>query len=96
MSDKRIESHDNLFKNAFSRKDVMMDFLETRLPEAVLAKIDQNSLRLTNKSFVGKANLRGDSDVVFQANIEGEHGYLYILAEHVRHEVAQLKSATCG
>ena len=82
MSDKLPQKHDHLFKQSLGRKDVMLDFLKSRLPEEIFSKIDQNSLRLTNKSFVGEANLRGDSDLVFEANIEDQPGYIYFLCEH--------------
>ena len=48
------QPHDTLFKASFGHKQVMIDFLNSRLPKETLQRIELNSLRLTNKSFVSK------------------------------------------
>lgn len=58
MSEDLIISHDQFFKQSFGIKEVMLDFLKSRLTQEVLSKIDIQSLRLTNKSFAGKGKLR--------------------------------------
>ncbi|WP_339044695.1 Rpn family recombination-promoting nuclease/putative transposase [Cardinium endosymbiont of Tipula unca] len=81
--DKKVmQPHDMFFKKTFGRKEVMLDFLKYNLPEGIFKKVDQQSLRLTNKSFVHPVGMRGESDLVFQAQIDNEQGYLYFLVEH--------------
>ena len=38
------QPHDTIFKAAFSHKQVMVDFLRSRLPQETLARIDLNTL----------------------------------------------------
>ena len=71
----------------------MLDFLAANLPLELLSKIDQEKFALTNKSFVDPVGRRGESDLMFKANINGQKGYLYVLSGHVRHEVAQRECA---
>ncbi|AXI24003.1 hypothetical protein CE557_165 [Cardinium endosymbiont of Sogatella furcifera] len=74
--------HDSVFKNTFCNKEAMLDFLAYNLPSDLFIKIDQENLELTNKSFVDPVGRRGESDLVFKTNINGQEGYLYILCEH--------------
>ncbi|TDG94097.1 hypothetical protein CCPUN_08520 [Cardinium endosymbiont of Culicoides punctatus] len=60
----------------------MLDFLEHNLPAEVFSKVDKSTLRLTNKSFVNPVGTRGESDLVFQATMNNQDGYIYILSEH--------------
>jgi recombination-promoting nuclease RpnB len=59
-----------------------LDFLENRLPREVFKQIDRESLQLTNKTFAGKVHVRGESDVIFQATVKNQPGYIYFLIEH--------------
>jgi predicted transposase/invertase (TIGR01784 family) len=74
--------HDMVFRQTFGRKDVILDFLESRIPSDLFAKIDKEKLRLTNKSFVNPVGMRGESDLVFQTELDHQEGYLYFLVEH--------------
>ncbi len=74
--------HDQLFKNTLCNKEAMLDFLSANLPSDLLSRIDKESLELTNKSFVDPVGRRGESDLGFKTNINGNSGYLYLLAEH--------------
>lgn len=76
------QPHDTAFKNTFSNKEAMLDFLAANLPSDLFYKIDQENLELTNKSFVDPVGKRGESDLVFKTNINGKEGYLYIICEH--------------
>lgn len=60
----------------------MIDFLSNRLLKNVFANIDQHSLELINKTFAGKAKLRGESDVIWKAKISGQKGYIYLHCKH--------------
>ena len=75
------QPHDQFFKDAFSNKEAIQDFLVVCLPKDLLSKIDQENIRLTNKSFVNVGR-RGESDLVFQTQINGQAGYLYFIIEH--------------
>ena len=76
------QPHDALFKASFSHKQVMVDFLTSRLPQETLARIELSSLRLTNKSFVSKTGRQSHSDLIYAAFIDKQEGYIYIVTEH--------------
>ena len=83
MSDITIHNpHDFLVKKAFVHKEVMQDFLKSRLPKETLQRIDMQSVRLTNKSFGTKRGKERHSDLIYGATISGQAGYLYISLEH--------------
>ena len=82
MLPKEPHPHDQLFKQSLGRKEVVLDFLENRLPREVFKQIDRESLQLTNKTFAGKVHVRGESDVIFQATVKNQPGYVYFLIEH--------------
>ncbi|TDG94532.1 Rpn family recombination-promoting nuclease/putative transposase [Cardinium endosymbiont of Culicoides punctatus] len=79
---KILQPHDMYFKSIFGRTDVMLDFLEYNLPAKIFHKIDKSTLRLTNKSFVHPIGTRGESDLVFQARMDNQDGYIYFVTEH--------------
>ena len=76
------QPHDMLFKASFGHKQVMVDFLNSRLPKETLARIELGSLRLTNKSFVSKTGRHKHSDLIYEARIDKQEGYIYIVTEH--------------
>jgi len=82
---KKIEihqPHDKLFKVAFGHKEVLKDFLKSRLTPEILAKVDLTTAKLENCSFVSE-ELRGtQSDIVYSVQIDGKKGYIYTLIEH--------------
>jgi len=87
MSETTIHNpHDFLVKQAFGHKEVMQDFLASRLPQETLQRIDLSSLRLTNKSFSTKKGKAKHSDLIYAATISGQAGYLYISLEHQSEE----------
>ncbi len=75
--------HDHFFKQVFSRKEVAVDFLRNYLPADVLACIDEESVILTNDSFVD-SNLRSHlSDLLYEVKLsDGSDAYVYVLFEH--------------
>ena len=83
MSENTIHNpHDFLVKQAYGHKEVMQDFLASRLPQETIQRIDLSSLRLTNKSFGTKKGKAKHSDLIYAATISGQVGYLYISLEH--------------
>ena len=75
------QPHDTLFKKAFKDKEVAKDFLKNRLPPEVLARIELNTLKLENSSFVSQELSKSHSDLVLSAYIDGQKGYIYFLVE---------------
>ena len=76
------QPHDTIFKAAFSHKQVMVDFLRSRLPQETLARLDLNTLQLTNKSFVSKTGRQTHSDLIYSSLMDKQQGYIYLVTEH--------------
>jgi len=82
---KKIEvhqPHDKLFKTAFGNKEVLQDFLKSRLTPEILAKVDLSTVKLENCSFVSEELKGTQSDIVYSVQIDGKKGYIYTLIEH--------------
>lgn len=87
MSEKKIaQPHDLFFKQTFSRKEVVLDLLKSRLPAYIFNKIDQESFRLTNKSFVSSVGKRYESDLIFESQIKDSSRYIYFILEQQAEE----------
>ncbi|UWW96531.1 MAG: Rpn family recombination-promoting nuclease/putative transposase [Candidatus Cardinium sp.] len=85
------QPHDRVFKNTFCNKEAMLDFLSANISSDLLSKIDQEALHLTDKSFVDHpVGRRGESDLVFRTNINGQKGYLYFYAN-----INRLRTSIC-
>ena len=85
MSDSDLElhnPHDLLVKDAFQHRQVIQHLLQSRLPHDTLARIDMDSLRLTNKSFQTLKGKERHCDIVYSATVKGQSGYIYISLEH--------------
>ncbi len=74
--------HDALFKSMCTDINITMDLLKSALPPKLLSRINLTSLRLTDKSFISKKLKHRESDLIYQAEIDGSSGYLYFLLEH--------------
>lgn len=74
--------HDKFFKLVFSEPEVSIDLFKHHLPPDVFNKIDLDTLKLSNKSFISEEYADKYSDLVYSAKINGSSSYLYILAEH--------------
>jgi len=70
--------HDFLVKATLGRKEVMHDFLESRLPKETLQYMAMDSLKLTNKSFTPRTGKSKHSDPIYAVTTDGQDGYLYI------------------
>ena len=73
---------DKLFKDAFRRKEVIVDFLRGRMASDFLEQVDLDSLKLENSSFVTKEMKNKESDVTWSVLIRRKKGYLFFLIEH--------------
>jgi predicted transposase/invertase (TIGR01784 family) len=74
--------HDKLFKSAMGDLRVAREFFEHYLPPAVQAVVDLSSLALESSTYVDKSLNLLNSDMLYQVNIAGKMGYLYLLCEH--------------
>ncbi len=74
--------HDNLFRETFSRRENASSFLETCLPPALLQVIDLPSLEICKDSFIEKELEDYFSDMLYQVDLAGHPGYIYIMFEH--------------
>jgi len=80
--DKVHNPHDKYFKDNFSRRTVVEDFLKNYLPKDVRSQIDLKSLRLEKDRFVDKNLKETHSDMIYSTLIDGREGFLYFLFEH--------------
>jgi len=74
--------HDKLFKTAFGDREVLQDFLKSRLTREILAKVDLSTVKLENCSFVSEELKETQSDIVYSVQVDGRKGYIYTLIEH--------------
>lgn len=75
--------HDKFFKEVFSRKDIMEEFLLTYLPGNIVGHLNLKSLEYTKDSFIDKYLAEYFSDLLCKSNFkDGTLGYIYILFEH--------------
>ena len=77
-----INPHDSFFRETFGRKDIAAGFLREYLPEALLRKIDLESLTAVKDSFVEKELRQHFSDLLYTVRYQEGVLYLYLLFEH--------------
>lgn len=74
--------HDKLFRASMSHPEVARDFLQEHLTPEILSKIDLSKIAICPGTFVDEDLKLSESDVLFECMVEGEKGFIYILAEH--------------
>ncbi len=74
--------HDKFFKETFSRVDVAQSFIEEVFPSDVRDKINLNSLKLTNGSFIDADLAEHLADLVYEVEYAGEQASITLLFEH--------------
>jgi predicted transposase/invertase (TIGR01784 family) len=74
--------HDKFFKASFSRLDVVQSFIEEVFPPQYRDKINLNSLKLSNTSFIDNELSEHLADLVYQAKYAGEPAMITLLFEH--------------
>ena len=77
-----INPHDKFFRTSFSRLDVVRSFIEEVLPKQYRNKINLDSLRLSNSSFIDEELSEHLADLVYQAEYAGEPAKISLLFEH--------------
>jgi predicted transposase/invertase (TIGR01784 family) len=73
--------HDGFFKHSLSNPTVAKDLLQAHLSPAITQRMQWDTLKLSNKSFVDKKLSQLHSDVVYTCQIDGQAAYIYILIE---------------
>ena len=76
--------HDRYFREAMSHALVAKEVFQTCLDRGMIERIDWTRLELQNKSFIDDQLKLTISDVLYKTQIDGQDGYLYLLAEHQR------------
>ncbi|MCP4698729.1 MAG: Rpn family recombination-promoting nuclease/putative transposase, partial [Gammaproteobacteria bacterium] len=75
--------HDRFFRGAFSQPAVAAGFFRAYLPAELLQSLRMDSLSLCKDTFIEKELRDFRSDLLYQANWQGEQqGWLYLLLEH--------------
>jgi predicted transposase/invertase (TIGR01784 family) len=74
--------HDKFFRTSFSRLDVVRSFIEEVLPKQYRDRINLDSLRLSNSSFIDEELSEHLADLVYHAEYAGEPAKISLLFEH--------------
>jgi predicted transposase/invertase (TIGR01784 family) len=74
--------HDKFFRTSFSRLDVVRSFIEEVLPKQYRDKINLDSLRLSNSSYIDEKLSEHLADLVYYAEYAGEPAKISLLFEH--------------
>ncbi len=75
------QPHDKLFKRAFHDKEVLHDFLVSRMPRELIALVDMKSIAIEPTTFVEEDLRETRSDLVCSVRINDRKGYLYFLVD---------------
>jgi predicted transposase/invertase (TIGR01784 family) len=74
--------HDKFFKESFSRLEVAKSFIEEIFPSEIKDKMNLNSLKLSNASFIDEMLKENFADLVYQCEYQGVKAIVTILFEH--------------
>jgi predicted transposase YdaD len=74
--------HDKFFKESFSRLEVAKSFIEEVFPKEIKDKMNLNSLKLSNASYVDEMLKEHFADLVYQTEYEGVKATITLLFEH--------------
>jgi len=74
--------HDKFFKEAFSRIDIVSDFLQVYLPAEIANKLDFRSLRRENDSYTDEQLGEHFADLVFSGMFGNQSLKITLLLEH--------------
>ena len=73
--------HDKSYKTLFSNKDIFLNLIQDFTDEKWKDKITTDSLTLINKSFILSDYEELESDIIYEAKIDGEDVIFYVLLE---------------
>src|SRR6056297_3516741 len=74
--------HDHYFKNTFGKTEIARDFLKSYLPKEIVNILDLNTLTNQKSEYIDKKLKSFFTDLLYQININGQEGFIYILYEH--------------
>ena len=77
--------HNNFFVQFLSDKNAVIEFIKFAFPENLIRKINLDTVKLTKDSFIDEKLRSSYSDLLFECEISGKKGYIYILFEHKSH-----------
>ena len=88
-------THDTFFKRSVAKKQTAIELLEfwiSKINKDLLKEINLATIELVRCDFADKTLGKGISDTLYSVEWNKKRGYIFVLIEHVRHEVARLKS----
>ena len=74
--------HDKFFKESFSRVGVAKSFIEEVFPKEIQDKMNLNSLKLSNASFIDEMLKEHFADIVYECEYQGVTATITLLFEH--------------
>ncbi len=74
--------HDKFFKETFSIRENVVDFLEGIFPEEIVKKLDLSTLSLDNNSYIDEELKEHFSDIVYTCVCKNEKLKIALLFEH--------------
>lgn len=74
--------HDKFFKETFSIRENVIDFLQGTIPEEILKKLDLSTLTLDNNSYIDEELKEHFSDVVYTCFSKSKELTIALLFEH--------------
>jgi len=74
--------HDKFFKETFSIRENVIDFLQGTFPEEILEKLDLSTLTLDNNSYIDEELKEHFSDIVYTCFCENNELKMALLFEH--------------
>ena len=75
--------HDGLFRSSLKNLEIAKDFFRAHLPAFILNKINFDTLKFCNTSFLDEELKKQCSDVLYYSQLDKNTGsYLYVLTEH--------------
>jgi predicted transposase YdaD len=83
MAEDLTNPHDLLVKATLSNPQALKEFAKAHFPKKILKRIDLNSLKLTNKSYVTEELKEFHNDIVISFSIDDQIGYAHCILEHL-------------
>ncbi|NOX62336.1 MAG: Rpn family recombination-promoting nuclease/putative transposase [Chloroflexi bacterium] len=74
--------HDRFFKQAWSQREVLVDFLQHYLPPDISAQLDPDFVFPVQRSFIDETLREHQSDLLCRVRWNDGLGFVYILFEH--------------
>ena len=79
--------HDKFFKETFSLRDNVIDFLKGTFPEEIFKKLDLSTLTRDNNSYIDEELKEHFSDIVYTCSCKDKELKITLLFEHKSYSV---------